>query len=137
MIRAGADCLLSPVNLCCWKIQSNPSCPLCRSQPCTVNHILNYGPTVLTQDGYNWPHYSVLAQIVQILKSQLPDESILYADLPGHRTLDNLPSTVHLSVVQATAHTDIVIIQDKTVKLLELTVPVNTIENIANARMRK
>ena len=78
-----------------------------------------------------------MAQIVEILKPQLPDGSILYADLPGHRTLDNPPSTVPLSMVQTTARPDIVIIQDKTVKLLELTVPANTLENIANARMRK
>ena len=137
MIRAGADCLPSPVNLCRWRIQSDPSCPLCCSRTCTVNHILNYCPTAPTQDRYTWRHDSVLAQIVEILKSQLPDGSILYADLPGHRKLDNLPSTVPLSMVQTIARPDVVIIQDKTVKLFELTVPANTIENIANARMRK
>ena len=137
MNRAGIDCLPTPVNLCRWRLQSDPSCPLCCSRPCTVNHILNCCPTALTQDRYTWRHDSVLAHTVDILRSHLPDGSTLYADLPGHRALDNPPSTVPLSIVPTTARPDIVIIQDKTIKLLELTVPANTVTHITNARMRK
>ena len=127
MIRAGIDCLPTPVNLYRWRMQPDPSCPLCSSRPCTVNHILNHCPTALTQDRYTWHHDSILAHIVDILRSHLPDGSALYADLPGHRALENPPSTVPLSIVPTTARPDIVIVQDKTIKLLELTVPTNAL----------
>ena len=34
LLRAGADCLPTPMNLCCWNYRVSNSCPLCQSQHC-------------------------------------------------------------------------------------------------------
>ena len=51
------------VNLCRWKIQSDPSCLLCHTRPCTVHHILNCFPTALNQKRYTWHHESILTHL--------------------------------------------------------------------------
>ena len=137
MIRAGIDCLPTPVNLCRWKIQTDPSCPLCHSRPCTVHHILNCCPTALNQERYTWRHDSILAHLSKILKTHLPDGLTLYADLSGLRASENPPSTIPVSLVPTTARPDIVIIQEKEIRLLELTIPINTKSGLQNARERK
>ena len=41
MLKAGADCLPTPLNLCRWRIQTDPKCPLCLWPKPTSAHILN------------------------------------------------------------------------------------------------
>ena len=137
LIRAGIDCLPSPVNLCRWKIQCDPSCPLCRTRPCTVRHILSCCPTALNQERYTWRHDSILAHLTQLLKLHLPYGTTLYADLPGLRASENPTATIPTSVATTTARPDIVVIQNNRITLLELTVPTNTQEGLQEARTRK
>ena len=47
LIRAGIDCLPTPMTLSRWKYQCDTSCKLCHSPRCTTHHILNYCPTSL------------------------------------------------------------------------------------------
>ena len=65
--RAGSDALPTLANkivhLPHWKIQTDPSCPLCNTRPCTVSHILNNCPTSLNQGHYSWRHDSVFQQL--------------------------------------------------------------------------
>ena len=125
------------VNLCRCKIQSDPSCPLCHTRPCTVRHILNCCPTVLNQEHYTWCHDSILTHLSKTFKHHLSEEATLYADLPGLRASGNPPLTVPVSLVPTTAKPDIVIIQGKDVQILKLTVPINTKNGLQAACERK
>ena len=136
LIRAGIDVLPSPANLQRWNIQPDSTCSLCNSRPCTVSHILNGCPTALNQGRYTWRHDSVLSHLLKLIQSTLSEVTI-YADLPGHRALNNPPSTIPPSLVATSARPDIVIISGSSIHLLELTVPSNTVKNIMNARVRK
>ena len=95
IIRAGVDTLPTPANLHRWKIQSDPSCTNCGNRPCTVNHVLNHCSTALNQGRYTWRHDSVLSHLVKILKSHLPSDNIIYADLPGYRASDTPLAQFH------------------------------------------
>ena len=109
----------------------------CGNRPCTVNHVLNHCSTALNQGQYTWRHDSVLSHLVKILKSHLPSDNIIYADLPGYRASDNPPSTIPPLFTVTTARPDIVVIERTHVQLLELTVPTNTVQNLKNAKARK
>ena len=56
LLRAGADCLPTPMNLRCWNYRVNNCCPLCQSPSATTAHILNSCPEVLNQGCYTWRH---------------------------------------------------------------------------------
>jgi hypothetical protein len=131
LLRAVIDTLPTPVDLQRWRIQTDPSCPLCGVRLCTMHHILNCCPVSLNQGRYTWRHDSVLRQLVSLLLPHLPNyEFSLYADQPGHRAVDNPATTVPPSLVVTSARPDIIIINSnashKTINLLELTVPTNT-----------
>ena len=49
LLRAGADCLPTPLNLSCWKYQVDSKCPLCKSLYPTTSHILNGSHEALVQ----------------------------------------------------------------------------------------
>ena len=136
LIRAGIDVLPSPANLQRWRIQPDSTCSLCNSRPCTVSHILNGCPTALNQGRYTWRHDSVLSHLLKLIESNLT-EATIYADLPGHRALNNPPSTIPPSLLATSARPDIVVISGPSIHLLELTVPSNSVKNITNARERK
>ena len=63
----------------------------------------------------------------------------MYADIPGHRFDDAPPSTIPHSLAITPLRPDMVIVSelDRTVQVLELTVPNNTPENLQQARHRK
>ena len=137
LIRAGIDCLPSSVNLCRWNIQCDPSCPLCRTRPCTVRHILSCCPTALNQERYTWRHDSILAHLTQLFKLHLLYGTTLYACLSGLRDSENPEATIPTSVTTSTTRPDVVVIQNNCITLLELTVPTNTPEGLQSARRRK
>ena len=60
LLRAGIDCLPTPVTLSRWRYQCDSSCKLCHYSSCTVHHILNCCPASLNQGRYTWRHDSVL-----------------------------------------------------------------------------
>ena len=137
IIRAGIDCLPTPMTLYRWRYRTDSSCNLCKSPYCTVNHILNGCPTSLSQGRYTWRHDSVLRNLFQFLRSNLDTSVSIFADLNGMRAADTPPSTIPLNVLVTTARPDIVVIDDNHIYLLELTIPCNTVTNLGNARERK
>ena len=80
------------------EIQYDPSCPLCRTRPCTVRHILSCYPTALNQERYTWRHDFMLTHLTLLLKLHLPYGTTLYADLPGLSTSENPAATIPTSV---------------------------------------
>ena len=94
LLRAGSDCLPTPLNLCRWRIQTDPKYPLCSSPKPTSMHILNGCATALNQGRYTWSHDSVLQSIAKALIIALNKRGKLYADLPGLRASNNPPATV-------------------------------------------
>ena len=70
----------------------------------------------------------MLQCLVHLLKSNLPTDTEIYADLPGLRTSDSPPAIcmVPLHVLVTSARPDIVIIEDVTITLLELIILINT-----------
>ena len=60
LLRAGADCFPTPMNLCRWNYRVSNSCPLCQSPNATTAHILNECPEALNQGCFSWRHDSVL-----------------------------------------------------------------------------
>ena len=124
LIRAGIECLPTIVTLSRWRYRCDSSCKLCHFSPCTVHHILNCCPVGLNQGRYTQRHDSVLQCLFHILKST---DTEIYADLPGLRASDSPPATVPLHVLVTSARPDIVIIEDATITLLELTIPVKVV----------
>ena len=64
LLRAGADCLPTPLNLRRWKLRVDAACDLCGSPSPTVHHILSGCPTALDQGRLTWRHDSVLNILV-------------------------------------------------------------------------
>jgi len=78
LIRAGADCLPTPLNLHRWGYRVSNSCPLCNSPSPTTAHILNGSQEALTQGRYTWRHDSVLNCITSLVSEEVPPNSKLY-----------------------------------------------------------
>lgn len=76
IIRAGIDCLPTPMTLCRWKYRTDSSCSLCNAPQCTVNHILSCCPTSLLQGRYTWRHDTVLKRLYNLLRDNL-DKSVM------------------------------------------------------------
>ena len=137
LLRAGIDCLPTPVTLSRWRYQCDSSCKLCHYSSCTVHHILNCCPASLNQGRYTWRHDSVLRCLYNTLQSHFLPDTEIYADLPGLTASDSPPATLPLRILVTSARPDIVIIDGDVITLLELTIPINTKEGLQNARDRK
>ena len=136
-MKAGADCLLTPLNLSRWRIQTDPKCPLCLWPKPTTAHILNGCPTALNQGRYTWHHDSVLQAIARSVKALLNPSQGLYADLSGLRACSNPPATIPTNFSPSSDRPDLVIVSGSDLTILELTIPANNMENIKNARDQK
>ena len=67
----------------------------------------------------------------------LPPTAHLYADIPTWRASESPPATIMTNVSTTQARPDMVLIEDLSVNLLELTIPTNTYEALQAARNRK
>ena len=137
LLRAGADCLPTPLNLRRWHYRVCNKCPLCSSPTPTSAHILNGCQEALIQGRYTWRHDSVLNCLLSSVQKELPATAHLFADIPSWRASESPPATVPTSTSTTLARPDIVLIEDLSVNLLELTVPTNTNEALLAARKRK
>ena len=137
MLKAGSDCLPTPLNLCRWRIQTDPKSPLCLWPKPTSAHILNGCSTALNQGRYTWRHDSVLQAIARSVKAVLNSTQRLYANLPGLRACSNPPATIPINLSTSSDRPDLVIVSGSDLTILELTIPANNMENIKNARDRK
>ena len=132
--RATTNCLASPDNLAKWKRIVDPKCPLCSASPCTLGHLLSNCKEAL--DRYEWRHNNIVKYLHTLFSSQRLEDVEVYADLEGHRVNGvTIPSDVAMTAQKP----DLVIInrQKKEVKLVELTVPWDTLSNMAAALQRK
>ena len=134
LIGAGIDCLPTPMTLCRWKYRTDSSCGLCNAPLCTVNHVLNGCPTSLLQGRYTWRHDVVLKRLYHLLKDNLDDSIMVFADLDNLRASNTPLATIPLNVLVTTARPDIVAIDGSYICLLELTIPCNNVTNLTNAR---
>ena len=136
LLRAASDTLPTPHNLKHWRFSVDGSCPLCSSPPPTTLHILNGCPLALSQGRYTWRHDSVLVKLLSTIKMLLSPEDRIYGDLSSFRESDSPLATVPPEIVTS-ARPDMVVVRNCEILLIELTVPYNSPESIANAHSRK
>ena len=125
------------MTLCCWKYRTDSSCGLCNAPLCTVNHVLNGCPTSLLQGHYTWRHDVILKRLYHLLKDNLDDSIMVFADLDNLRASNTPLATIPLNILVTTARPDIVVIDGSYICLLELKIPCNNVTNLTNARERK
>ena len=111
-------------------------CPLCNHPHPTVQHTLSACPTALQRGRYTWRHDSALKFLVDGIKSGLPEARVL-ADLPGFRAEENPVSTTPNEILVTTARPDIEAITNRTITLVEITIPYNSPECLTNAKHNK
>ena len=85
---------------------------------------------------YTWRHNSVLTNIIETLKENLPKDITVFADLNGHNINGG---TLPPNIMNTSSRLDLVIIenQSKTVWLLELTVSFETNFEAAHTRKKE
>ena len=132
--RATTNCLATPDNLAKWKRIVDPKCPLCSASPCTLGHMLSSCKEAL--DRFEWRHNNVVKYLHTLFSSQGLEDVEIYADLDGHRVNG---VTIPPDLAMSAQKPDLVIIRRKSkeVKLVELTVPWDTSNNMASALQRK
>ena len=134
IINASIDTLPTNANLKRWGKRSNAKCTQCKGRE-TIHHILNNCEPKL--DRYKWRHDNILHFITDLAKylNTLENETQnwhIYADLPDH-TVNG--KTIPDFILPCNQIPDIVIVQEKKVSILELTVPFKL--NIISAHSRK
>ena len=106
-------------NLKLWNKNVSDQCLLCKNWDSTL-HTLNGCKTMLDQGRYTYRHDNILNYIVSNLDKKL---YTVYSDLHGHQTANGgtIPATMTVTELKP----DIVVVseKDKTVHILELTVP--------------
>ena len=135
LIRAGADCLPTPLNLRRWHYRVCSKCPLCNSPNPTSAHILNGCQEALVQGRYTWRHDLILNCLLSSVHQEISASVKLYGDIHLLRTSDSSPATLPMNISTTRARPDV--IDNSAVRLLELTVPTNTREALQAARIRK
>ena len=120
LLRAVADCLPTPMNLCCWKYRVSNLCSLYSSPTATTAHILNGFPEALNQGHYTWRHDSVLNCLLSNVSSKTDDTTRCFTDLPGRC------ATIPPDISTTTSRPYLVLIPSFEVMPLELTIPSNS-----------
>ena len=136
VLRASCNCLPSPSSLARWGYSPSKKCPLCNFPHCNAQHILSCCSVSLSEGRYSYRHDLVLAELLSCLEKFIPSAKI-FVDLPNHRASESPPATVPPSIISTQARPDILVLQEKHIIILELTVPWNSSTSINNARNRK
>ena len=137
LIRAGADCLPTPLNLKRWKFKVESKCSLCQNPFSTTFHILIGCSTSLEQGRFTWRHDSVLLHLTQYLRRKCPPSISIYADLNGWRATESPPATLPPDLSVSSCRPDLVITANDSVYILELTILANSLESLNNSQVRK
>ena len=116
LLRAGADCLPTPMNLCRWNCRVSNSCPLCQSPNANTAHILNGWPKARpflkeTQLCSKWFDFSDSLKIDRSTK--------MFADLPGKQASASPLATIPADMSTATSRPDLLSVVKAWVRLLE------------------
>ena len=96
------------------------SCFLCGGKQPTIHHILSNCPEALQQGRYTWRYDCALLALARGTK----DHMVIYANLPGMTATDKPQGTIPDTILITSAHPDIVIVEQKDVTLLELSIPI-------------
>lgn len=162
LLRSVYDVLPSPTNLHRWGLTEQPNCPICGGIG-TLEHILSTCQTSLTQGRYRWRHDAVLGDLASILEPEInkkrlksrtrinfvkagqtvnshssATKSILDEASEWTLAVDLKKRLVFPGPVQTTLRPDIVLSsnKDKSIVMIELTVPWETRCEEANERKR-
>ena len=135
-MRAGSDTLPTTLSLKRWRMRVDSWCPLCKHHHPTVQNVLLVCPIALQQGRYTWRRDTTLKVLPDGIKSGLSEARVL-ADLPGLRAEENPPSTMPNKILVTTTSPDIVTITNRSITLVELTIPCNWPECVTNAKHRK
>ena len=112
-----------PTNLQRWHYRVCNKCPLYNSPAPTSAHILNGCQEALIQGRCTWRHDSVLNCLLSSVRETLPATAHLYVDIPTWRASESPPATIPTNISTTQARPDMVLIEDLSVNLLELTIP--------------
>ena len=132
-LNCAIDTLPTNSNLVRWNKRSSPACNLCRNKE-TLLHTLNNCTVMLNQGRYSWRHNSVLMKLYESLKPHLPESAKIFCDLPGLMTgVSTIPTDILITLLRP----DLVIVDynEKTMSIVELTIPFDS--NIESANNRK
>ncbi len=130
VLNAIIDTLPTNSNLVRWKKRSNKKCDKCTNTE-TLMHVLNNCQECL--DRYTWRHNSVLLYIKNFLAKDMPENTQIFLDIPGH--FKGI-STVPVDITVTNQKPDMVIIDNSgKVTIMELTIPFES--NIIQAEQRK
>lgn len=132
-----ADVLHTPLNLKRWNYKTDAKCHLCSLMSPTVSHILSCCPTALDQGRLTWRHDSVLNQLACSLDRLKGADQHLFVDLPGRLACTYPPATIPPSISSTTDRPDLVLISEKEISILELTICQNSPPGFSAAHRRK
>ena len=119
LLRAGADCLPTPMNLCRCNYRMNNSGRLCQFPKVTTAHILNGCPEALNQGHFSLRHNSVLNGLVSQILSKIDRSTKMFVDLPGKQASDSPPATIPADISTTTSRPDLVLITGPEITFLE------------------
>lgn len=92
----GTNRLPTPLNLCRWRIKTDPKCPLCSWPKPTEMYVHpEWVYITLNQGRYTWPTESVVHTIAKSLVPALSESESLPPDLPvkaGNKTPATVPT---------------------------------------------
>ena len=126
-LNALTDTLPHNANLHLWGKSPTAICKLC-DQPQSLLHMLNACPYALNHRRYNDWHDSVLGSTYTFLKQAVPSTKSITADLPSLQY--NFPQ----EMVCTNSRPDIVVWDQATITIIELTVPFELCFNAAVQR---
>ena len=133
VLNAAHDTLPHNANLHLWGKKASSICPLCKTEPQTLIHVLNACKTALEWRRYNGRHDAVLAELYSTIKQNLPPGTHSIADLESDYTFPPhiTPTDLRPDIVWWNDHY-------KQVIMLELTVPFDTLlEDAARRKQTK
>ena len=121
-LNAAVDTLPHNANLHLWRKKDSDRCPLCSADSQNLVHVLNSCKVALELRRYNKRHDAVLQVITEVVKEAIPTTASISVDLDNQY---RFPS----HITNTDLRPDIVWWDDdaKTVTLLELTVPYDTL----------
>ena len=127
-LNAVQDTLPHNANLHLWKKLPSPNCPLCSNRQ-TLLHTLNHCPVALQSRRYNQRHDAVLELLYQFTCSHTSPQQQVTVDLPDQEYC--FPA----SFAATDSRPDMVIWNQSSIHLVELTIPFET--TIEDAARRK
>ena len=135
LIRAGTDCLPTPLNLRRWRYRVSSLCPLCNS-PSAPQFIFWTAAKrhLLKEDAPGDMTRCSTASLLWSRKKSLLTQN----SMPIYLVFELVnPATLPANLSTSTTRPDIVIVSEKNVTMIELTIPSNSRDALIRAKERK